>query len=79
MGRYIDPERADEEAFRLAQRACAILASRIYTEDAELHALRWERDRYKKLALEGLMLRPPSMVVLRDSVSNPEGENGAAG
>jgi hypothetical protein len=63
LGRYIDPENADEEAFRLAERACAILASRILTEDAELHAMRIERDRYKRLAEESLMARPSPSVI----------------
>ncbi len=56
LGRYIDPENADEEAFDLAHKACALLAARIFTEDAELAALRLERDHYQKLVERGLML-----------------------
>jgi hypothetical protein len=64
LGRYIDPEQADEEAFSLAQRACAILASRLLTEDEELNAMRIQRDQYKKLAEESIMLRPsPAFVI----------------
>lgn len=64
MGRHIDPEHADEEAHRIARRACAILAARIFTEDAELNALRAERDHYKKLAEEALCLSPGRPLIL---------------
>lgn len=64
LGRHIDPERADKEALDMALRACAILASRIYTEDAEINVLRHERDQYHKLAEESIILRPHQPFVI---------------
>ncbi len=46
----IDPERAERDATELAMRAAAVTAHRIYNEDAELRALRYERDHYKAIA-----------------------------
>ena len=66
LGRYINPENADEEAMNIARTACAILAERIFTEDAELHALRMERDHYKKIAEEALLLRPPQPIFVQE-------------
>ena len=59
----IDPEEAGRDAARIAQSACAILAARIFTEDAELHAIRAERDQYRKLAEEALSVSPRQIVI----------------
>lgn len=77
FGRYIDPERADKEALDLALRACAILASRIYTEDAEINSLRWERDRYKQLAEQSLRLAPsPPLVFVNETGTKGRNSDG---
>lgn len=57
----VDPEKAERDAHYLAQRACALLAARIFHEDAELAAMREERDRYRKLAVDTLATTPKPM------------------
>ena len=57
----VDPERADRAAHDIALAAVVLLLQRVYTEDAELAAMRIERDYYKKLAMEGLLSRPIGM------------------
>jgi hypothetical protein len=54
----VDPEKADRDANEIATRACMLLAGRIYTEDAEIVALRYERDQYRKLAEDTLLGLP---------------------
>lgn len=60
----IDPERADRDARDLALRALTILASRIFTEDAELQALRGERNRYRQLAEDAITFIPGPCFVI---------------
>jgi hypothetical protein len=69
MGRYVDPENADDDARKLAMTACWFLAACIFTEDAEIHALRTERDHYKKLAEKALMISPmqPTVISTRNA------------
>jgi hypothetical protein len=55
----VDPERADQEAHDIALAATVMLLQRVYTEDAELLTLRLERDHYKELVEEVLVLIPP--------------------
>lgn len=67
MQEYGDRD-VDERDFRryahdIARLATTILVSGIYINDAELVALKEERDRYKKLAEEGLMMMPPRIVL----------------
>lgn len=53
------PDDADRRfASDVARLAAAILISGIYINDAELAAMREERDRYKKIAEDGLLLTP---------------------
>lgn len=68
----VDPERADGDAYEIALLAVATLLQRIYEEDAELNALRAERDHYKKLALKTAHLIParPLVVLKPDSASH---------
>ena len=62
-GRRIDPDRADEEASLIARRAAMLVLARIYHEDAEIAALRMERDHYKKLAEEALLCTTPRLII----------------
>lgn len=59
----VDPDRADQGAFDIAVAATALLLARIYTEDAEINALRIERDAYRKRAEEALNFGMPRMFV----------------
>lgn len=62
----VDPQRADQAAHDIARTATALLLQYVYTDDAELHGLRAERDRYKELALETLATRPGAALVVPD-------------
>lgn len=55
----IDPERADQEAHDVAMAATMLLLKQIYESDAELAALRIERDHYRDSALNFMKLSPP--------------------
>lgn len=72
----VDPERADREAHDIALATATILAKRIYDGDAELHALRAERDLYKDITERGLMLSRPALIVATSPLS-PWGERTA--
>lgn len=54
----IDPEYADEAAFRIAERATVLLLETIFENDAELKAQRELADHYKKMAEGALMITP---------------------
>lgn len=58
----IDPERADQGAYDIALQATVFLLQHIYENDAELVALRYERDRYKELALSAAQTRLSPLV-----------------
>lgn len=54
----IDPEHADEDAYRIALDATVILLQTIYEGDAEIMALRGQLEAYKKYAEASLSLTP---------------------
>jgi hypothetical protein len=54
----VDPENADRDVGEIAIRTAARMLAYVYTEDAEIMALKAERDTYKKLAEESLSLSP---------------------
>ena len=62
----VDPERADAEAHEIAVKVAVLMLQQIYDEDAELNALRVERDAYKNAALKYAEMAP-----LRPFVADP--------
>lgn len=54
---------AAREMHEIAYRSAALMLSRIYNEDAELLALRHERDLYKKMLEEHLLFQPNPLIV----------------
>jgi hypothetical protein len=60
----IDPEKAERDAHEVATLATALLLARIYHEDAEIRALRAERDQYRKIAEEALLCSPAPSILL---------------
>lgn len=65
----VDHERPEQDAYEIAVRACMLLLARVYTEDAELVAIRAERDHYRRLAEKSLMLRPMPQIILKEQAS----------
>lgn len=61
----VDPERADRAVNDIATRAVVLLLQRIYEEDAELNALKWERDQYRRLAEDSLKFTPPRILPVK--------------
>lgn len=59
-------DRPERSAHELAILACALLLARVYDEDGEISMAHAERDHFKRIAEEGLHLRP-----LVYQVSNP--------
>lgn len=59
----VDPERPERDAYEIAMEVAALLLQTVYEEDAEVKNLVAERDRYRKLAEDALLLRPPSMFI----------------
>lgn len=54
----IDPERPERGAHEIATWAAALLLARIYEQDAELRAMREERDRFRTLAENAFLAAP---------------------
>lgn len=54
----VDPENTRRDVHEIAIRTAARMLARIYTEDAEIRALKEERDAYKKLAERAISLSP---------------------
>jgi hypothetical protein len=63
----VDPERADEDAYRIAVNVAALLLQRVYEDVPELAAMRVKRDHYKKIAENALLTRPPNFTVFANS------------
>ena len=60
----LNPDTVERDAHDIATWASALLLARIYEQDAELRAMREERDSYKALAEHGLKLTPPPRWVI---------------
>lgn len=59
--------RLDQRTHDVTLLAAQLVVSRIYIEDAEIRALREERDRYRHLANEALnLVPPPCFVVMKE-------------
>lgn len=69
----IDPERADREARDIAMDVAALMIQQLYAGDAELLALRIERDHWKEHALNFANLSSPSVVVSIKTKDEEEG------
>lgn len=60
----VDSERADRDASDIAIKVAVPLLETVFEEDAELNAMRHERDTYRKLAEDALRIAPmPSFLV----------------
>jgi hypothetical protein len=59
----VNPDRADGEAHDIARKVAALLLTAIYDGDAELAALRIERDGYKEQLEIALRTMPPSLSI----------------
>jgi hypothetical protein len=68
----IDPEDVRRAAREIAFEAAMFTITRIYFEDAEVAALRAERDRWKEIAERAVMISSPAFVSLRDSDTHPK-------
>ncbi len=62
----VDPDDADRDAHDIALTVAVRMLQRIFEEDAELMAMRMERDRYREIAENALLVSPPS-IILRDT------------
>jgi hypothetical protein len=63
----IDPERAEREAHDIAIDAVVNVLASVYTDDAEISALRMERDAYKEQALKFATLGPLPPIIIPSS------------
>jgi hypothetical protein len=59
----INPERATRAVHDIATTIAALLLQQIYEGDAELGAMRAERDRYRELAEAALLTVPPRLTI----------------
>jgi hypothetical protein len=60
----VEPEKATAEAHDIAQKVAALLLQQIYDGDAEMVALRAERDHWKERALSFANLAAPPAIVV---------------
>ena len=65
----VDPYKADRDACDIATTACVVLLETIFQEDAELNAMRRERDEYKKIAERALALSPIPPIFLTKEIT----------
>jgi len=69
-----DDEIRWRDVHEIAVNAAVIALREAFEGDAELAMLRAERDRYKELALKGLELTPPRMIIPADAIASGEHE-----
>lgn len=67
----VDPERADLEASNIALDVCVMLLETVFREDAELGAMRAERDHFKVLAEQALRRSPMPPIMLSGVALTP--------
>lgn len=68
----IDLNHAAQAAYDIALEAVTVLLQQVYENDAELNRLRTERDHFQKLALRGLELSPPTVIMIDQALSDTE-------
>lgn len=61
----LDPEKVEREVYEVATDVCAKLLETIYTNDAGLSQMRYERDIYKKMAESMIGYLPPHPFIVR--------------
>ena len=73
-GRVGNDEIRWQDVHDIALNAAVTALRNAFDGDAELTAARIERDRYKELALKGLELTPPRMIIPADAIASGEHE-----
>ena len=56
--RPIDPDTAERDVHDIAVEVAVLLLQRVFEEDAELRAARFERDQWKAIAEQAVKFRP---------------------